>query len=109
MREKPQNISLNHPVTHFLATWKSLPENTANSGSRARRWKTELSNNIADALDPPLEFSYIRPSAVCPRGDITSSLKFAHCKHNLNNGPAKELSGPCMLCPTKIYGDAQGL
>lgn len=48
-------------------------------------------------------------SAVCPRGDITSSLKFAHCKHNLNNGPAKELSGPCMLCPTKIYGDAQGL
>lgn len=61
MSEKPQNISLNHPVTHFPATWKSLPENTANLGSRARRWKTELSNDIADALDPPLEFSYIRP------------------------------------------------
>ena len=36
-------------------------------------------------------------SAVCPRGDITSSFKFAHCKHNLRNGPAKELSGPCIL------------
>lgn len=61
MSEKPQNISLNHTVTHFPATWKSLPENTANLGSRARRWKTELSNDTADALDPPLEFSYIRP------------------------------------------------
>ena len=45
-------------------------------------------------------------SAVCPRGDITSSLKFAHCKHNLRNGPAKELSGPCI--PVMPYKNIWG-
>lgn len=49
-------------------------------------------------------------SAVCPRGDITSSLKFAHCKHNLRNGPAKELSGPCIpVMPYKNIWGCSGL